>query len=86
MAADGRARGGVSYWGAIGVVVLCLYVLSFGPVSGLVCWAARNDMYPDWATAPMEVIYYPLEAASHRDDWFGYALQWYIGFFGPVLM
>jgi hypothetical protein len=67
-----RKKPGVAFWATVGLVVIVLYVLSFGPA----CWLAFNVL-PESMFPAFEVLYAPLDTCADLTEPTKKALRWY---------
>jgi hypothetical protein len=67
-----RKKPGVAFWATVVVVVIALYVASFGPA----CWITSHM---NFGAAAVRTGYRPMTLAISRGGTIGDALQWYAG-------
>ncbi len=69
-----RKKPGVAFWATVVVVVIVLYLLSFGPAFWLLDYCDN----PEWACYAAEIVYFPiLYVASVAPQPIRDAIAWY---------
>jgi hypothetical protein len=72
-------KSGVAFWASVVVVVLMLYVLSVGPLLWIDEKTAGQTVLPEWAVAPINMLYTPLAlGAKSGPPIIRAPLRWYM--------